>query len=454
MEVEKSSAIEAPADRLLRPIREFMHQEVSGGIVLIGVTLIALVSGFAPWSEQYYGIWQHKITIGFGDAMLSKPLLLWINDGLMAIFFFLVGLEIKREILTGELSTLRKAALPIAAAIGGMVVPAGIYVIFNWGQPGMNGWGVPMATDIAFALGILALLGSRVPFSLKVFLTALAIIDDLGAVLIIALFYTSDISVTALIVAGVTLGLLVSLNRLQIRSFTPYLVLGIILWFAFLKSGVHATVAGVLLAMTIPARPKIDADTFVSRSRRIFQRIRGAADQSEKKRLHKLRDIREMSVDLESPLHRLEHELHPWTTYLVIPIFALANAGVTFSLERETMFHGVTLGVFLGLLVGKQVGVLFFSWIAVKAGFADRPEGISWGHIYGAGWLAGVGFTMSLFITGLAFPGGELVTMSKVGIILASFCSGVGGYLILRASSRKPAEEPQPEKSVTPAEVT
>jgi NhaA family Na+:H+ antiporter len=338
-----------------------------------------------------------------------------------------------------------------------MVVPAAFYVAFNWGGPGMNGWGVPMATDIAFALGILALVGSRVPFTLKIFLTALAIIDDLGAVLIIALFYTSDISTNALVLAAWMLFLMVSLNRLQIRNYIPYLLLGIVLWFAFLKSGVHATVAGVLAAMTIPARPKIDGHTFARRTRTLINKLRGTEADLEKEKLKNVRQIRAMSVDLESPLHRLEHDLHPWTTYLVIPVFALANAGVTFSLDSETMFHPVTMGVFMGLLLGKQLGVLFFSWVAVKAGWAVRPEGVTWMHIYGAGWLAGVGFTMSLFITNLAFTGGELITMSKVGIIMASFFSGVGGYLILRYASRKQAAKDEKEAAFdgmgTPAEA-
>ena len=330
------------ADRILSPFRSFAQVEASAGMLLFAFAVVALVwanSSFGGAYEQLFGTY---LRVGFGEAEINKPLLLWINDGLMAVFFLLVGLEIKREVRSGELSSARKAALPFFAAVGGMALPAALYLTLNLGGAGEPGWGIPMATDIAFALAVITALGPRVPLSLKVFLTAVAIVDDLGAVLVIALFYTSGVSSQALMVAASALVALILINRAGFRSFLPYAILGAVLWVAVLKSGVHATVAGVLLAMTIPARPDRDPDGH------------------------------------DTPLEILEHGLHPWVAYLILPLFALANAGVTFGGEAAEGALPITLGIVLGLVIGKPIGIAFFSWIAVRFGFADLPEGAGW----------------------------------------------------------------------------
>ena len=427
-----------PAEKLLRPIQSFIKIEASGGILLMALTAVALIWANSPWAAAYNALWQTHFTIGLGSFILNKPLILWINDGLMAIFFFVVGLEIKREVLSGELSSLRKAALPISAAIGGMVVPAGIYVLIAGGSEGAAGWGIPMATDIAFALGVMALLGSRVPLSLKIFLTALAIVDDIGAVLVIALFYTAQISWFSLAVGGGFLLALIAANRLGVRHPIVYLLLGLGLWTAFLKSGVHATIAGVLLAMTIPARPRIDVEEFGRHSQNLLDRFRGASllgDAGERGEVQQtaIHALEAACIKVESPLQRMEHALHPWITFFIIPVFALANAGV--SLEGNiggSLFHPVGLGIIFGLFFGKQLGITLFSWLAVKTGLAELPGDISWRQIYGTSCLAGIGFTMSLFIATLAFGDSPLLTVSKIGILAASMIAGVVGWSLLR----------------------
>ncbi len=432
-----------PSDLIFQPFRDFLELESSGGIVLIATTVIALVWANSPWAESYHHLWEMTVTLGIGDYALSKHLSHWINDGLMAIFFCVVGLEIKREIIIGELSTLRKAALPIAAAIGGMVVPAGIYIIFNAGGEGMRGWGIPMATDIAFALGVLVLLGTRAPLALKIFLTALAIIDDIGAVLVIAIFYTEHISLQALGFGGICVVLLLAINKLEVRHPIPYFIFGVLLWLAVLKSGIHATIAGVVFAMMVPARSRIDSKKFIQDSREILDELEsagvhsGADSFATEEELGALHTIKELSRDLETPLQRMEHELHSWTTYLIIPVFALANAGVVLDFSPEFLTHAVTVGIFLGLVVGKFLGVVGFSWLAIKMGLADRPRGIRWRHICGVGMLAGIGFTMSLFITNLAFQEATVIQMSKVGILAGSLVAGIAGYLFLRHSLKK-----------------
>lgn len=392
----------APADLLVRPFQEFAKLEASGGILLLAFAIVALIWANSPFGQSYIDLWHVKVTVGGGAAVISKDLLHWINDGLMAVFFLLVGLELKRELLDGELASPRKAALPIFAAVGGMVIPAGFYLILNLGGVGEAGWGIPMATDIAFALAVLAALGSRAPTSLKIFLTALAIVDDLGAIMVIALFYSGALKGAALGVAAMATIVLLLLNRAGFRSFLPYAVVGLVLWVAVLKSGVHATVAGVILAFTIPAN--------------------------------------ELEGEHHSPLEHLEHALHPWVVYLILPIFALANAGVTFAGSGGTG-QQITAGILLGLVVGKPVGVLLFSWIATRAGMADLPEGVTWTHVLGVGFLAGIGFTMSLFIAGLAFPDVELLNASKVGILGASGVAAVVGTgLLLWARNSGPDE--------------
>ena len=434
----------------MRPFQRFAEIEASGGILLLVCTVAALVWANSPWASVYFSLWQTKLTIGLGDAGLSKALLLWINDGLMAVFFFVVGQEIKRELLVGELASPRKATLPIAAALGGILLPAGIYIALNAGTTGAAGWGIPMATDIAFALGVLALLGSRIPLGLKVFLTALAIVDDIAAVLVIALFYTAEISWISLAVAAGILGLLIAANRTGVRRPLVYAVLGVGLWLAFLQSGVHATVAGVLLAMTIPAQTRLNAGDFLDRGRDLLDQFEAAGKREEivltnEDRQAVLRELETACEQTETPLQRLEHGLHPWVTYAIMPIFALANAGVALGADFTTaLAHPVSLGVIAGLIIGKQAGITFFAWLAVRTGLAALPAGITWRHVYGAGWLGAIGFTMSLFIAGLAFGGTPLLDIAKVGILTASLIAGVIGWILL--SRVDGPSEPPPQR--------
>jgi NhaA family Na+:H+ antiporter len=438
-----SVARERPAaERIVRPFQDFTDKQSSGGIVLIAATVIALAWANSPWAESYAALWHTKLTVGVGDLSLSKDLTHWVNDGLMAVFFFVIGLEIKREILVGELSSVRNAALPVAAALGGALVPALIYLAINTGTAGSAGWGIPMATDIAFALGVLALLGEGAPVALKVFLTALAIVDDIVAVLVIALFYTSDISWGALGVGAVFLAALVVANLLGVDRTLVYAVLGVGLWLCFLLSGIHATIAGVLLALTVPAVSFMDPGAFLERSRYVLDRFEKAGEKGEnvlanEERQAALHALNHAAYKLEPPLHELEHALNPWVVFAIMPLFALANAGVQLGGGIvEALTSPVALGIVLGLVVGKQLGVTLFAWLAVKSGVAELPEGIGWRHVYGAGWLAGIGFTMSLFITDLAFSEDSLVEAAKLGILCASLIAGAVGWTILRGASR------------------
>jgi NhaA family Na+:H+ antiporter len=433
-------------ERLLSPIQRFIKQEASSGIILLVCMVLALMLANSRFSTMYFNVWNKTIlTVGIdGLLTISKPLLLWINDGLMAIFFFVVGLEIKREILDGELRTVKRAIIPFSAALGGMIVPALIYVFFNFNKEGIHGWGIPMATDIAFALGVLALLGRRAPLSLKIFLTALAIVDDLGAVLVIAIFYTSEIIWAWLIVATVLFLILLAINTLGIRHPLIYSFIGIFLWVAFLKSGVHATIAGVLLAITIPNYSKINEDEFLERSRELLDKFER---QSKGKELNLTQqsiigNIEKAVEESQSPLQRLEHSLHPFVSFVIMPIFALANAGVTIPNNPFQIFtNPVTLGVLLGLFLGKQAGIFSFVYFAIKSGLAELPQNISSKQIYGVSLLAGIGFTMSLFIAGLAFEDETLLTSAKFGILLASFISGIVGYLFLRYFSKSETKD-------------
>jgi Na+:H+ antiporter, NhaA family len=435
---------ERPVERIVRPFQDFAHKQSSSGILLIIATVVALVWANSPWGDAYSNLWHTKLTIGVGDASLTKDLTHWINDGLMAIFFLVVGLEIKREVLVGELSSARSAALPVAAAMGGAVVPALIYVAINAGTEGAAGWGIPMATDIAFALGVLALLGERAPGALKVFLTALAIVDDIVAVLVIAVFYTADISWGALAVGGLFLGALVVANLIGVGSTLVYALLGVGLWLAFLLSGVHATIAGVLLAFTVPASSFINPGAFLQHSRYILDRFEEAGEKGEnvltnEERQAALHALNHATYELEPPLHELEHALHPWVVFAIMPLFALANAGVSLGGSiTEALTSPVALGIVAGLVVGKQLGITLFAWLVVKSGVSVLPRGIGWRHVYGGGWLAGIGFTMSLFISDLAFPDNPLVDVAKIGILAASLIAGVVGWTILRGVSSSP----------------
>jgi len=426
-----------PIDRILSPFQEFFQREASSGILLIIATILALVWANSPWADSYQALWHTKVSFEFGSFSLSKDLLHWINDGLMAVFFFVVGLEIKREVVVGELASPRKAILPIVAAIGGMVIPAGIFLLFNPSGPAQAGWGIPMATDIAFALGVLSLLGKRVPLSLKIFLTAVAIVDDLGAVLVIALFYTSNIVWLSLIIGGVVLVILIIISRLGVRSPLVYAILGIVLWVAFLKSGVHATIAGVLLALTIPVRTRINTEEFVSNATYFVEKFRihgetGESVLTNKNQRASLQAIEDAAEQAQTPLQRLEHNLHPWVSYFVMPVFALANAGIVIKGDFLSAFaQPVTLGVMAGLIFGKQIGIFGASFLAVKFGWSDLPAGMTWTRLYGLSWLAGIGFTMSLFIAGLAFGESEFIAMSKAGILVASLIAGIVGAIIL-----------------------
>ena len=422
---------------LLRPFQTFFKLEAAGGILLLVCAAAALILANSPLAEGYFDLWQTIVTVGAGRFVIAKPLLLWINDGLMAIFFFVVGLEIKREVLVGELSLPKKAALPLAAALGGMVAPALVYLAFNAGTDTVAGWGIPMATDIAFALGVLALLGTRAPLALKIFLTALAIVDDLGAVLVVAFFYTAELSWVSLGLGGLLLVVLIAVNRAGVRRTWVYVVLGLALWVAFLKSGVHATIAGVLLAMTIPARRRIDADAFLARGLKLLDTFATGVKPGEAEPTADQRDaVHSLEVAceaIETPLARMEHALHPWVAFAIMPIFAFANAGVALGGDvGAALGTSVSLGVIMGLFFGKQIGVTAFSWLAVRLGWAELPAGVGWRQLYGVSLLTGIGFTMSLFIANLAFGDPVVLDQAKIGIFAASLISGVLGWGLLR----------------------
>lgn len=438
-------------EQIVLPFQEFAKTESFSGILLIAFMLIALIWANSPWSASYESLWQTQVNVSIGSFKIDKPLLLWINDGLMAVFFFVVGLEIKRELLVGELSSLRKALFPIAAAIGGMLIPAVLYLLLNANGPGESGWGIPMATDIAFALGILALLGKRAPLSLKIFLTAVAIVDDIGAVLVIALFYTEKIVWVSLAAAGVVFVILMILSRMGVRKPLPYALLGIVLWVAFLKSGVHATIAGVLLAMTIPASTKIDRKGFLERARDYLdafekEGIRNGGTFTTKKQRALLQGIEDCTQSVEAPLQRLEHSLHPWVAFFIMPVFALANAGVDLRTDIiAALVNPITLGIILGLVVGKQIGITFMAWLVTRLGLSQKNESVTWKQIYGASMLAGIGFTMSLFISNLAFSDPAMLSNAKVGILVASFISAGLGWFVLSRNGVPTTPHPEEE---------
>lgn len=422
-----------------------MHGESTAGIVLLVSAVIAMIWANSAWSESYHHFWEYKISIQAGEVGISKTLHDWINDGLMAMFFFVIGLELKREIMAGELSDMGKAILPLIAALGGMLVPALIYFLFNPGGPKSNGWGIPMATDIAFALGIMSLLGNRVPLSLKIFLTALAIADDIGAVLVIAFFYTSNISMISLGIGALFLVLLLAANYIGVRSTLFYGLVGIAgVWLAFLMSGVHATIAGVLAAFAIPARTKIDEEKFIQVLEDQLHEFHAIPPNDvtllEPAQYKVIEKINRLTKAAGTPLQKLEYKLHSWVSYLVMPLFAFSNSGITLhtGFLNDVLSSSITLGILMGLVVGKFVGVLIFCWLAVKTKITALPHGVTWKQIIGVALLAGIGFTMSLFITTLAFKDVQLVTDAKLGIFIASIISGVTGYFVLKKASATP----------------
>lgn len=427
-----------------RAFREFTRLEAAGGIVLLVAAAGGLAWANSPWASLYESLWSTPVVVGVGAFGMAKPLLLWVNDGLMAVFFFVVGLEIKREVLIGELAGRRRAALPVAAAIGGMVVPAAIYLGLNLGGPGSHGWGIPMATDIAFALGVLALLGSRVPTSLKVFVTALAIVDDLGAVLVIALVYTAELNLMALQMGLGIFAVMVLLSVARVRHVGLYTVLGVALWVAFLQSGIHATLAGVLAALTIPSTARINTGAFRGRSRELLDAfevldVEPGVHRLSSKEHEVVLGLAAVIEEIEAPLQRLEHALHPWVVFVIMPVFALANAGVVLSAGvLESATHPVTLGIVLGLVVGKAIGVVGFAWLASAIGIAEVPAGATWRQLVGVGIVAGIGFTMSLFMASLAFGDTPLLDNAKVGVLGASLVAGTLGALVLVTARRPP----------------
>jgi Na+:H+ antiporter, NhaA family len=391
-------------------LRVLLGHDAAGGVILLAAAILALILDNSPLEWLYDRLLETPVSLRVGHAGIDKPLVLWINDGLMALFFLLVGLELKRELLVGDLSTWRRAVLPLIAAVGGMVVPALIYIAINAGNPaGLRGWAIPAATDIAFAVGVLALLGPRVPASLKIFLLALAIIDDLGAIMIIALFYTQDLAPTALALALVGGAALWALNRFDVRSFVPYVLVATFMWVCVLKSGVHATLAGVALALAIPLRQTDDHP----------------------------------STHASSMLERLEHGLQPWVKFLIAPLFAFANAGVSLAgLKLGNVLAPVPLGIAAGLFLGKQFGIFASTWLAVRLGLAEMPVGASWRQVFGTAALGGIGFTMSLFIGSLAFPDASSAVAVRIGVLVGSLASGVLGYALLRTAAKPAASVP------------
>lgn len=428
----------SPIDKITAPVSKFIHQEHTSGIVLFISVLVAIIWVNSPLQHFYHDLWDIKLSLGFGGYVLDHSLHLWINDGLMAVFFFVIGLELKREFMAGELSTIKKASLPMVAALGGMLVPALIYFFINKGTTAEHGWGIPMATDIAFALALLSIAGKHIPTSVKVFLSALAVADDLGAVLVIAIFYSSHIALMPLTIGMWLLVLLLIGNKLGIRSIIFYLVIGFGVWVAFLLSGVHATIAGVLVAFTIPARTRINEKNYAESLRKLLfdfeKAIPNNSTLTTPEQHDTIEKIKELSMDAETPLQKVEFALHPWVAFVVMPLFALANAGIVIGSNFfSSLVNPVSIGVAVGLLAGKFIGVLLATWLMIKFG-AQLPAKASWKQIVGVALLAGVGFTMSLFISGLAFTHPEMIDQAKYGILLASLLAGVLGVMVLRKS--------------------
>jgi len=432
-------------ERTKNRFNQFFKATATSSIILLTATIIAITWANSPYAQKYFTLWKTHLSVTLGPYTLDNSLSHWVNDGLMAVFFLVIGLEIKRELIVGELSHRKDAVLPISAAIGGMAIPALIYIILNPNSPNLKGWGIPMATDIAFALGILSLLGDRIPLSLKVFLTATAIVDDIGAILVIAIFYTEQLAITPLIIAGIVLTILVAANLQGVKRPIVYTILGIVLWLATLQSGLHATISGVLLAITIPARSKLDPQKFITDSLTLLERFQDSAPDSDEIFLNKvctnaIANLEENIAQVEPLIQKWERDLHKIAAYFIIPVFSLVNSGVDlFAAGLSTLTSPISLGIILGLVLGKPVGITLLAWLVVRLKIASLPQGITWRHIIGASFLAGIGFTMSIFITGLAFESASNIATAKIAIISASIISGVLGLMILR--TEKPVEK-------------
>ncbi len=434
-----------PIHRLVAPFDRFLHVEAASGFVLLAATLVALVLANSPAADGFLAFWSTPLGFVVGSFEMHHSLQHWINDGLMTIFFFVIGLEVKRELVIGELRNLRAASLPIAAALGGMIVPASLYLLLQLGEPGQSGWGIPMATDIAFVVGCLALLGSRIPRGFRVLLLSLAIADDIGAILVIAVGYTEAIHLGALVVAALLLVLILGLQRLGVRSVGLYSLCGVAVWVAFHESGVHATIAGVILGLLTPARSYLSETFFGNLLRRAEEVLRGEGA-SPSERAARVQRLRRATREMVSPLEYIELVLHPWVSFIIMPLFALANAGVAISLSD--FGDPVAIAVAAGLVVGKPLGILLFSWLAIRLGLAALPEGVGWAALLGGGLLAGIGFTMALFIAGLALDASTL-DAAKVGILAASVLAATLAMLILTrlptlTSPPQPTSTPQP----------
>jgi len=422
-----------------RPVREFLRVEAAGSVLLLAAAVVALVWANSPWAAAYDGLWHTPITFDLGVLTLEESLQHWVNDALMVIFFFVVGLEIKYELVHGDLHDPRTAALPIVAAVGGMLVPAAVYLAIVGGGEGSSGWGIPMATDIAFAVGVLGLLGRRIPSAARLFLLTLAIVDDIGAILVIAVFYTDDLDLVALAVAVVLLGVMVTMRRLRIWSIPAYVVIGVLVWLATLQSGVHATLAGVAIGMLTPATPLLREKVARGYAQEALSDRHLDADE-----LHRLRFLLDESVSI---VERLQTRLHPVSSYVVLPVFALANAGVHLGggVLGEALDSTIALGIAAGLVIGKPVGILLAAYVAVKVGLGRLPEDTGWRMVAGLGAVGGIGFTVSLFIAGLSFPGEELLTEeAKVGILAGSLLAALVGVGVLLLGSSRPAEDRPP----------
>lgn len=419
---------------LLERVKKMIHQESFGGIFLFICAVLAMMVANSPWKEAYFSLWHQKFGFLIGEKFIGLDLHLWINDVLMSLFFLMVGLEIKREFLFGGLAGFKKAAFPAIAAFGGMIVPAGIYLVLNLGGPTAHGFGIPMATDIAFALGVVLLLGHRVPPALKLFLVTLAVVDDLGAIVVIAFFYSSGISFFWLACSALIVGILIFLNYCNVRSIAPYLILGVVLWLFVHESGIHATISAVVLAFCIPVTSKSTKEEFME----VIQKNMGYFTSTKQENLllheqqiHSLHKIKKGIASVQNPLLRIEHTLHSWSKFFIMPLFAFANAGVTLNGGIDLSASHLIYGIAFGLIVGKPIGILLLTFLCEKIGIASRPAGLSWGAIFGAGILAGIGFTMSMFVSNLAFDLPMYAEIAKVAILASSLVAGILGSLFL-----------------------